>query len=216
MTPKSAVTASNMATILRPSVHDLTVQLATQSKEFREDLNFESLMMILCNRLRHPGAIQAGENLAEAVGRQTKVPQRRYSPPITPVLAGRFALDRKPIRSDNLSCGTRRERAQRSEPMRNALAFMTAVALTVAALAAPAQAHEWWPVIPAEVGVPPRIVGVGWAPYRCAYGPVYNFYHDAYYGGEPPALYLGYAYRPYYQYAAYRVAPRTYLCDARR
>ena len=100
--------------------------------------------------------------------------------------------------------------------MTNALAFMTAAALTVVALAAPAQAHERWPVIPAEVGVPPRIDGVGWAPYRCTYGPVYNFYHDAYYGGEPPAVYLGYAYRPYYRYAAYRVAPRTYFCDARR
>jgi hypothetical protein len=96
--------------------------------------------------------------------------------------------------------------------MRNA--FMPAAALALVALAVPAQAHEWRPVIPAEVGVPPRIYGVGWAPYRCAYGPVYNFYHDAYYGGEPPALYLGYAYRPYYRYAAYRVAPRTYFCDA--
>jgi hypothetical protein len=62
MTPKSAVTASNMATILRPSVNDLTVQIATQSKEFREELNFESLMMILCNRLRHMGAIQDWQN----------------------------------------------------------------------------------------------------------------------------------------------------------
>jgi hypothetical protein len=100
--------------------------------------------------------------------------------------------------------------------MRNALAFMTAAALIAAALAAPAQAHERWPVIPAEVGVPPRIDGVGWASYRCAFGPVYNFYHNAYYGGEPPAVYLGYAYRPFYRYAAYRVAPRTYFCDAPR
>jgi hypothetical protein len=76
MTPKSAVTASNMATILRPSVHDLTVQLATQSKEFREDLNFESLMMILCNRLGHLGALQTGESPAGAAGPQTKAPRR--------------------------------------------------------------------------------------------------------------------------------------------
>jgi hypothetical protein len=99
--------------------------------------------------------------------------------------------------------------------MRNALALMIATALnaTVAAVAVPAQAHEPWPVIPPEIGVAPRIGGVGWAPYRCAVGPVYNFYFDAYYGGEPPALYRGYAYRPYYRYAAYRVLPRTYLCD---
>lgn len=109
-----------------------------------------------------------------------------------------------------------------SEPvrhvMRNVLASMIAAGLTAAALivatsAAPAQAHEHWPAIPAKIGVAPVIGGAGWAPYRCAVGPVYNFYHDAYYGGEPPALYLGYAYRPYYRYTAYRVAPRTYFCD---
>src|SRR5665647_659391 len=55
MTPKSAVTVSNMATILRPSANDLTAEVATQSKEFREKLNFEILMMILCNRLHHAG-----------------------------------------------------------------------------------------------------------------------------------------------------------------
>lgn len=113
--------------------------------------------------------------------------------------------------------------------MRNVLASMTAAALTAAALAvgvltvgalafaamaAPAHADERWPAIPAEVGVAPLIAGAGWAPYRCAFGPVYNFYHDAYYGGEPPALHRGYAYRPYYRYAAYRVVPRTYFCDA--
>jgi hypothetical protein len=99
--------------------------------------------------------------------------------------------------------------------MRNVLAYMIAVALIAAAMGAPAEAHERWPAIPAEVGVAPLIEGAGWAPYRCALGPVYNFYHNAYYGGEPPALYLGYAYRPYYRYTAYRVAPRTYFCDER-
>jgi hypothetical protein len=51
MTPKSAVTVSNMAAILRPSANDLTAEVTTQSKEFREKLNFEILMMILCNTL---------------------------------------------------------------------------------------------------------------------------------------------------------------------
>lgn len=109
-----------------------------------------------------------------------------------------------------------RSESMRREPMRNLLACMSAVALIGGAAAGPAEAHERWPLIPAEVGVAPLIGGAGWAPYRCAYGPVYNFYHDAYYGGEPPALYLGYAYRPYYRYTAYRVAPRTYFCDAGR
>ncbi|WP_246732388.1 hypothetical protein [Bradyrhizobium yuanmingense] len=50
-----------------------------------------------------------------------------------------------------------------------------------------------------------------------AQGPVNNFYHGAYYGEEPPALYRGCAYRPYYRYRAYRKLPRTYFCvvDAR-
>ena len=34
---------------------DLTAQVATQSKEIREKLNFEILMMILCNRVRQLG-----------------------------------------------------------------------------------------------------------------------------------------------------------------
>jgi hypothetical protein len=77
MTPKSAVTVSNMATILRPSANDLTAEVVTQSKEFREKLNFESLMMILCNTrgsrwdskktglpLQHPAGKVAGSMLA--------------------------------------------------------------------------------------------------------------------------------------------------------
>ena len=96
--------------------------------------------------------------------------------------------------------------------MRNALALMIAAAM--AAIAVPAaQAYERWPVIPYEIGVAPP-GSVGWVPYRCSDGPVYNFYHGAYYHG-PPALERGYAYRPYYRYAAYRVIPRTYFCADR-
>jgi hypothetical protein len=36
---------------------NLTAAVATQSKGFRDKLNFESLMMILCNRLHQPGTI---------------------------------------------------------------------------------------------------------------------------------------------------------------
>jgi hypothetical protein len=53
-------------------------------------------------------------------------------------------------------------------------------------------------------------------PYRCSNAPVNNFYDGAYYGGEPPAVFLGYAYRPYYRYTAYRVIPRMYFCSERR
>jgi hypothetical protein len=86
MTPKSAVTASNMATILRPSTNDLTVEVPTQSKEFREKLNFEILMMILCNTLHRAGTepAQAGPRLG----------QRRFT--LAP------GLDRNPIQADNL------------------------------------------------------------------------------------------------------------------
>lgn len=98
----------------------------------------------------------------------------------------------------------------------------SALALIVAALAAPAmavggpaQAHDRWPDIPYEVGAGAPIDRAGWIPYRCNDGPVYNFYHGAYYGGQPPAVFLGYAYRPFYRYTAYRVVPRTYFCSAR-
>jgi hypothetical protein len=40
---------------------------------------------------------------------------------------------------------------------------------------------------------------------------VQNLYHGALYR-EPPAIYRGYAYRPYYRYTASRVVPRTYFC----
>ena len=64
----------------------------------------------------------------------------------------------------------------------------------------PAAANERWPVIPEEIGVgppPARYTGI---PYRCSDGPADNFYHGAWYAGQPPALYRGHAYRPYYRY----------------
>jgi hypothetical protein len=100
--------------------------------------------------------------------------------------------------------------------MRHALALITAAALAAIAMGVPgpAQAHERWPDIPPEIGTAVPIDRV-WIPYRCNDGPTYNFYHGAYYGGQPPAVFLDYAYRPYYRYAAYRVIPRTYFCSAR-
>jgi hypothetical protein len=49
-------------------------------------------------------------------------------------------------------------------------------------------------------------------PFRCTDVLPNNFYHGAYYRGQPPALYIGYAYRPFYRYTAYRRVPRTYFC----
>jgi hypothetical protein len=100
--------------------------------------------------------------------------------------------------------------------MRNALVLVTAAVLTAitAALPGPTMAHERWPDIPPELGIGAPVDGA-WIPYRCSDGPVYNFYHGAYYG-EPPAVYRGYAYRPHYRYAAYRVIPRTYFCSTRQ
>ena len=95
--------------------------------------------------------------------------------------------------------------------MRNALALTAAALAAIAASSTePAQARNPWPVVPDEVGAR-QVGGVGWPAYRCSDGPVFNFYHGAYYDA-PPAIYLGYAYRPYYRYAAYRVVPRTYAC----
>jgi hypothetical protein len=96
--------------------------------------------------------------------------------------------------------------------MRHASALLFAGALT-AIVPLAARAQEGRPAIPAEQGV--RLVGrVGWLPYRCSDGPVYNFYHDALFDA-PPAIYRGYAYRPYYRYTAWHVVPRTYVCSGR-
>jgi len=76
--------------------------------------------------------------------------------------------------------------------------------------ASAASAHQWLPAIPPELGPAPAI-GRAFVPYRCS-GAVFNFYDEAWYGGEPPAAYLGYAYRPHHLYTAYRILPRTYFC----
>lgn len=85
------------------------------------------------------------------------------------------------------------------------------VPLAVLIAAAPAHAGGPYPAVPPENGVAP-FIGPTWDGYRCAEGTIYNFYHGAYYGEEPPALYRGYAYRPYYRYSAYRKWPRQYFC----
>ncbi len=96
--------------------------------------------------------------------------------------------------------------------MRNALVLIVAAVLVASAVSwpEPAQAGDRWPVVPGEMGVR-AIGGIGSVPYRCSDGPAFNYYHGAYYD-VPPAIYRGYAYRPYYRYTAYRVIPRTYFC----
>jgi hypothetical protein len=73
------------------------------------------------------------------------------------------------------------------------------------------RAYDILPAIPPEIGVGSP-AAYGWIPYRCVQRPVANFYHGAWYAGEPPAIYRGVAYRPFYRYAAYRVMPRRYYC----
>jgi hypothetical protein len=97
--------------------------------------------------------------------------------------------------------------------MRNVLMTAAALAALSMALAEPAPAHEFWPAIPPEQGVYP-VARPAPVPWRCAEEPVFNFYHGAYYR-EPPAVYQGYAYRPFYRYAAWRAVPRTYFCIER-
>ena len=92
-----------------------------------------------------------------------------------------------------------------------AVTIAAALAAISAASTGPAGAHDRLiAVIPPEIGVPP-LGPSGLLPYRCSVGPVYNFYHDALYS-QPPAVHLGYAYRPYYRYTANRVVPRTHKC----
>jgi hypothetical protein len=95
--------------------------------------------------------------------------------------------------------------------MRHALALITAAALAAIALVypEPAQATEQWPDIPPEIGVR-QLRPVGLFPYRCSDGLVYNFYHGALYS-EPPAIYLGQTYRPYYRYTAARATEDVFL-----
>src|SRR5260370_41061256 len=96
--------------------------------------------------------------------------------------------------------------------MRNASPFAAVAVLAVTTLGAPvvAQGHERWPAIPEELGVRSPLPRV-WIPYRCSDEPVQNFYHGAYYGGEPPAAYRGYTYPPVFCYTAHPVIPRTHL-----
>jgi hypothetical protein len=109
--------------------------------------------------------------------------------------------------------------------MRRALAATVAAAFALGSLDSvlsnPALGHDAfvrdrWPDIPAEIGVGAPLRDAVPIPYRCSNAPVNNFYDGAYYGGEPPAVFLGYAYRPYYRYTAYRIIPRMYFCSERR
>ena len=89
------------------------------------------------------------------------------------------------------------------------LAFAALASIPLAATS-PAQSRQLAPVIPPELGIGAPLPHIA-IPYRCTAGPVQNFYHGALYR-EPPAAYLGFAYRPYYRYTAARAVPRTYLC----
>ena len=96
--------------------------------------------------------------------------------------------------------------------MRYAPVLSAALVATAALLALPAQAGERYLVTPEEIGIGPPPARYAWIPFRCTDGPADNFYHGAWYAGQPTALYRGRAYRPYYRYSAYRARPRTYLC----
>jgi hypothetical protein len=97
--------------------------------------------------------------------------------------------------------------------MRYASMLRTTLAAAAMIVSLPAHAHERWPGIPEEIGIRPPPARYVWIPYRCSDGPADNFYHGAWYAGQPTALYRGRAYRPYYRYSAYRAVPRTYLCS---
>ena len=89
-----------------------------------------------------------------------------------------------------------------------------ALVATAAISSLPAQAQQQrFLVTPEEIGIGPPPARYARIPYRCTDGPADNFYHGAWYAGQPTALYRGKAYRPYYRYAAYRTVPRTYLCS---
>jgi hypothetical protein len=95
--------------------------------------------------------------------------------------------------------------------MRNVICLAGAAILAATVVSA-AQAGAPRPAIPAELETRSPL-GAVFIPYQCSEGPVTNFYHNAHYGRRAPAIYLGYAYRPYYRYTAYRVLPQTYFCS---
>jgi hypothetical protein len=100
----------------------------------------------------------------------------------------------------------------RGARMRYASVLVAGLVATAALFSLPAQAGERYLVTPEEIGIGPPPARYTWIPFRCTEGPADNFYHGAWYAGQPTALYRGRAYRPYYRYAAYRT-PRTYLCS---
>jgi hypothetical protein len=98
--------------------------------------------------------------------------------------------------------------------MRYASVLQAALIATAAIASLPAQAGQpLFLVTPDELGIGPPPARYGYIPFRCTDGPADNFYHGAWYAGQPTALYRGKAYRPYYRYTAYRAVPRTYLCS---
>ena len=97
--------------------------------------------------------------------------------------------------------------------MRHASVLVATLVATSVLLSLPAQAQQFFLVTPEEIGVGPPPARYTWIPFRCSEGPADNFYHGAWYAGQPTALYRGRAYRPYYRYSAYRAVPRTSLCS---
>ena len=98
--------------------------------------------------------------------------------------------------------------------MRYASVLGAVLVATAAISSLPAQAQgRFFLVTPEEIGVGPPPARYTWIPFRCTDELADNFYHGAWYAGQPTALYRGRAYRPYYRYSAYRTVPRTYLCS---
>src|ERR1700743_1728331 len=89
--------------------------------------------------------------------------------------------------------------------------FAALVALASGSTAALAYDGYPRPAIPPALGIRSP-AGYGWVPYRCADWPVANFYHNAWYAHQTPAVYGNFVYRPFYRYTAWRVLPRTYAC----
>jgi hypothetical protein len=59
---------------------------------------------------------------------------------------------------------------------------------TAALLSLPAQAGERYLVTSEEIGVGPPPERYTWIPFRRSEGPADNFYHGAWYAGQPTAL----------------------------
>jgi hypothetical protein len=96
--------------------------------------------------------------------------------------------------------------------MKNAVGILAALIVTVVAACSPAAGRDFWAPYDEDGFIPGTVVEVQ-PVYRCSPVPVVKAYDGMHFHRYIPAVHLGYAYRPFYRYSAYRVVPPTFACE---